>query len=53
MVDELNRGEKTGRVGLDQDVDEDRKEIVGSWRVAALGVLEETDQNLTTLDDAA
>ena len=53
MVDELNRREETRRVRLDQDIDQDGKQVVSAGRVSTLGVLEETNENLTALNDAA
>ncbi len=51
VPDVLTRGEHGRRVGLDEDVDEDRKEVVCPRGVSTLGVLEEADEDTQALDD--
>lgn len=52
VPDVLAGGEDGRRVGQDQDVDQDREEIVCPWRVSASGILQQTNEDSQTLHDA-
>ena len=49
VLDELSGREEAGRVGHDNDVDQDGEQVVCSRRAPDFGVLEETDEDSTAL----